>query len=322
MKILLTGVAGFIGSHLSECLLKNGHEVIGIDNLCDFYSEKIKRDNLSDSLQYNKFTFEEIDIRDYSSLEFLYKKHQFNLIIHLAAMAGVRPSIQNPELYFDVNVIGTENMFKLAKKFACKKVIYASSSSIYGEREKMPFSEIDKVDQQISPYGMTKKINEVMAYTYHSLYKIDMVGLRFFTVYGPRQRPDLAIHKFSKMIYNNIPIPFFGDGSTQRDYTYIDDIIGGILNSMDYIINNNNVNEVFNLGESETTSLADLVVLLEKVIGKKAIINKLPLQQGDVPRTFADIRKSRELLAYDPKIKINDGIPKFITWYKKVNGIN
>ena len=321
MKILTTGVAGFIGSHVSESLLNNNFEIIGIDNLNDFYSPDIKEKNLELSKSHDKFTFYHIDIRDYQSLKEIIKREKPEIIIHLAAMAGVRPSISNPSLYFDVNVNGTENIFKVAKESGIKKVIYASSSSIYGSREQVPFSESDNVDQPISPYGMTKKINEVMAYTYHHLYKLDMIGLRFFTVYGPRQRPDLAIHKFTKMIVNNEAIPFYGDGQTERDYTYVDDIIDGIVKSVNYMIENENIYEVFNLGESETTSLSKLVFLLEDSIGKKAHLNKMPMQLGDVPRTFANIDKSKKVLGYKPKTKIKDGIPLFIEWYKKTNGI-
>jgi UDP-glucuronate 4-epimerase len=321
MKILITGVAGFIGSHLLESLLNDNHVVIGIDNFCDFYDPKIKRENLNSSKENNNFTLKKLDIRDFTVLKEVLTNEKPDIVIHLAAMAGVRPSIDNPELYFDVNVNGTENIFKAAKEAVIKKIIYASSSSIYGSRENVPFSETDNVDNPISPYGMTKKINEVMAYTYHHLYKIDMIGLRFFTVYGPRQRPDLAIHKFTRMIFDSRAIPFYGDGSTERDYTYIDDIIDGIVKSVEYINTKNDIYEVFNLGESETTSLKDLVNLLEKSIGKKAIIDSLPMQLGDVPRTYASIDKSKKILAYNPKTKIKDGVPKFIEWYKKINGI-
>lgn len=322
MKIVLTGAAGFIGSHLVEKLVSRGDRVIGIDNLNDFYDPKIKEHNLeliqkSDSS--NLFTFEKGDIRDADFLSELATKYAFGgdtTLVHLAAMAGVRPSIQNPSLYADVNVMGTQNLFELCREFGLKNVVFASSSSVYGESPIVPFREDMVVDNPISPYAATKKSNELMAFTYHHLYKINMIGLRFFTVYGARQRPDLAIHKFAKRIWNAEAIPFYGDGTTRRDYTFIDDIIDGVVRSIDHVSQNNNVFEILNLGESKTTTLSELVEKLETKLGKKAIIDRQPMQAGDVPQTFADISKGKSLIGYNPQTLIDEGLDHFVAWFK------
>lgn len=326
----ITGGAGFIGSHLCEALLKEGRRVITIDNFNTFYDPAIKRRNIGEirsmmeenGIEPERFEVIEGDIRDFGLLEQIFTglREEKVTIVHLAAMAGVRPSIENAPLYTDVNINGTQNIFEIAKKFTIRDVVYASSSSVYGENEKVPFSEEDVVDHPISPYAMTKKSNELMAYTYHHLYGIKMIGLRFFTVYGPRQRPDLAINKFTHLISEGREIPFYGDGTTRRDYTYIDDIIDGVMKSVIHVETHDHVYEVLNLGESHTTTLAQLVETIEKALGTAAIINRLPSQPGDVPQTFADITKAKALIGYAPTTLIDEGITKFVAWYQQQKG--
>ena len=305
---LVTGGAGFIGSHLVEKLLKNGNKVINIDNFNEFYNYNIKVKNVLDStgkIQKNddgeikvnelqdlkklvdseNYILEIVDITNMEILEEIFQRNEIDTVIHLAAMAGVRPSIEKPLLYEKVNIRGTMNILELINKYNIKKFICASSSSVYGNNEKVPFSEKDNVDRAISPYAATKKSCEIIGHSYHHLYDIDTIMLRFFTVYGPRQRPDLAIHKFTKAIIEEKEIPFYGDGTTQRDYTYIDDIIDGVLKSIIYLEKNKNIYEIINLGESETISLRKMVKTLENEIGKKAVLKKLSMQPGDVNRT-------------------------------------
>ncbi|MCK9329240.1 MAG: SDR family NAD(P)-dependent oxidoreductase [Candidatus Cloacimonetes bacterium] len=313
MKILVTGGAGFIGSHLCETLVKQHHKVICVDNFCDFYNPKIKENNLKELNKYPNFKFYNIDIRNVTELNAVFSKEPFDLMIHLAAMAGVRPSIENPQLYFDVNITGTVNLLEFCKKYNVKKIIFASSSSVYGNNHKVPFEESDPVDNPISPYAATKKSGELICHTYHTLYNMSIACLRFFTVYGPRQRPDLAIHKFTNMILNDEPIPVFGDGTTQRDYTYIDDILDGITKCIDYVFFGNKY-QIFNLGESSTISLVEMISTIENTLNKKAKKNILPMQAGDVNRTFANISKSKKLLNYNPQTKFTEGIKKFIDW--------
>ena len=336
---LVTGGAGFIGSHLVEKLLKNGNKVINIDNFNEFYNYNIKVKNVLDStgkIQKNddgeikvnelqdlkklvdseNYILEIVDITNMEILEEVFQRNEIDTVIHLAAMAGVRPSIEKPLLYEKVNIRGTMNILELINKYNIKKFICASSSSVYGNNEKVPFSEKDNVDRAISPYAATKKSCEIIGHSYHHLYDIDTIMLRFFTVYGPRQRPDLAIHKFTKAIIEEKEIPFYGDGTTQRDYTYIDDIIDGVLKSIIYLEKNKNIYEIINLGESETISLRKMVKTLENEIGKKAVLKKLSMQSGDVNRTFADISKAKELIGYDPKTKFEEGIKKFVNWYR------
>ncbi|MEA3454986.1 MAG: GDP-mannose 4,6-dehydratase [Campylobacterota bacterium] len=324
----VTGGAGFIGSHLCEALLRDNRIVITIDNFDPFYDPAIKQRNIDsiqkmmidEKIESSNFRLIEGDIRDFGLLEKIFselKQYDRDItILHIAAKAGVRPSIENAPLYTDVNIIGTQNIFEVAKSFGVKKIIYASSSSVYGENKKVPFSEEDSVDNPISPYAMTKKSNELLAHTYHHLYAIDTIGLRFFTVYGPRQRPDLAINKFTGMIDSSEAIPFYGDGTTRRDYTYIDDIIDGVLKSIHYIESHDNIYEIFNLGESQTTTLRELVSLIENALGKKAKLNKLPLQPGDVSQTYADISKAKRIIGYHPTTLITEGINKFAAWHK------
>lgn len=333
---LITGGAGFIGSHLCEKLLKSGNRVINIDNFCDFYSPEIKIRNLFNSLgkksieEFKGKSFKEIkddvdsdsyklyvnDIRDINAMEEIFKENKIDGVIHLAAMAGVRPSIENPILYEEVNVKGTMNILEMCKKYGIKKFICASSSSVYGNNEKVPFSENDIVDFAISPYAATKKSCEVIGHSYYHLYNIDMIMLRFFTVFGPRQRPDLAIHKFTKIIESGKELPFYGDGTTERDYTYIEDIMDGILKSIKYIEENSSVYEILNLGESRTITLSKMVTTIEDSLGIKANIKRMEMQPGDVNRTFADITKAKKLIGYNPQTKFEDGIDEFVKWYK------
>ena len=312
MKILVTGAAGFIGSHLCEALIKE-HEVIGIDNFCDFYDIKIKRNNIKGLAQFDNFQIIKADIRSNGDLDEIFNHHKFDMVIHLAAMAGVRPSIADPVLYTEVNINGTVNLLQQCKEHGIKKFIFASSSSVYGNNKKVPFAEIDPVDLPISPYAATKKAGELICHTYHHLEKISMICLRFFTVYGPRQRPDLAIHKFARKILADEDIPVFGDGSTKRDYTYIDDIIDGILRAIEFV-NNNYCYEIINLGESQTISLSKMIQTIENALGKKARKDSHPLQPGDVDQTFADISKAKKMLGYDPNTNFEAGIDKFIAW--------
>ena len=337
MNYLVTGGSGFIGSHLVEHLLKNGHSVINIDNYDDFYDYKIKIKNTLESVGANtafpfqdketdiqkvtkdtkaeNYTLYYQDIRDKDGLTEIFKNHKIDLIIHLAALAGVRPSIERPLEYEAVNILGTMNLWELCKEFGIKKFVCASSSSVYGNNEKIPFSETDNVDRPISPYAATKKSGEILGHVYHHLYDIDMIQLRFFTVYGPRQRPDLAIHKFTKLISENQEIPFYGDGSTARDYTYIDDIIDGVVKSIKYLENHDKTYEIVNLGESEVVTLNEMVSTIENTLGQKALKKNLPMQPGDVLKTNADIQKARSLLGYDPTTNFQNGIKKFVEWF-------
>ncbi len=312
MKVLITGAAGFIGSHLCERMLADGWSVTGLDNFNDFYNPQIKRDNISGCLKNDNFSLIEDDIRNPDVVEKVVGDN-VDTIVHLAAGAGVRPSIQEPVYYSDNNMTGTMVMLEAARKFDVKKFIFASSSSVYGNNKKVPFSEDDNVDFPISPYAATKKAGELFCHTYHHLYGIKMTCLRFFTVYGPRQRPDLAIHKFARLIEQCKPIPVYGDGSMMRDFTYIDDIIDGITAAIEKCEGYN----IYNLGESRPVTVKNLVTEIEKAIGKKAIIEHLPMQPGDVDCTYADVRKAMKELGYDPKTKISDGLAKFVEWLRK-----
>ncbi len=323
-SILITGGAGFIGSTLAENLLLKKKKIILLDNFNDYYDPKIKERNIKeikermgkeDIPRENLLLYRE-DIRNKEKIKSIFENHEIEMVIHLAAMAGVRYSIENPALYYDVNINGTLNLLEACKKEKIKKFIFASSSSVYGNNTKVPFEEKDPVDYPISPYGATKRGGELLCYTYHHLYDISIAALRFFTVYGPRQRPDLAIHKFAKSIVEKQEIPFYGDGSTKRDYTYIEDIIQGILKAMDWIKENKKRYEIFNLGESKTISLGEMVQIIEKVLEKKAHKKILPMQPGDVLSTHADINKAKEILGYNPKMDFEEGIKNFIQWMK------
>ncbi len=313
MNILITGNAGFIGSHLVDALLE--HTIIGIDNFNDYYDPALKEANIAGALKRDNFYQYRCDIRDQAALSEIFNEHNIDMVVHLAAMAGVRPSIENPQLYTEVNINGTVNLLDLCKEKGIKKFVFASSSSVYGNNKKVPFSESDNVDYPISPYAATKKAGELLCHNYHHLYDISVLCLRFFTVYGPRQRPDLAIRKFTKMIMQGKPIPVFGDGSTQRDYTFIDDIIDGVTKAVDFV-DKHQVYDVLNLGESQTITLDRMITTLEKYLGIKAQRNVMPMQPGDVDRTFADISKSRKMIGYNPQTSFDEGIIKFIDWIK------
>jgi UDP-glucuronate 4-epimerase len=312
MKILTTGAAGFIGSHLTERLLARGCHVVGLDNFDDFYDPQIKRHNIQGALSNENFELIEADIRDAGAVDKVVADG-IDAIIHLAAKAGVRPSIAQPVLYADVNINGTTVLLESAKKHNVKKFVFGSSSSVYGNNEKVPFSEDDNVDFPISPYAATKKACELICHTYHHLYEIDITCLRFFTVYGPRQRPDLAIHKFAKLIEQAKPIPVFGDGTMMRDFTYIDDIIDGIAAAMDKCDGFN----IYNLGESRPISVNDLIAEIEKALGKKAVKEYMPAQPGDVERTYADVTKAVNELGYNPSTAIEAGLAEFVVWLRK-----
>jgi len=315
--ILLTGGAGFIGSHLSEKLLSLGYRVTSIDNFDNFYSSDIKKKNIEVSLSHGNFKFFKTDIRN--TLDFREKlTDKYDILIHLAAKAGVLPSIQNPLAYAETNIVGTLNLLEFAKEKGIRKFLFGSSSSIYGVNINVPWSENDNVLKPISPYAATKVSGELLGQVYSSLYNIQFLALRFFTVFGPRQRPDLAIHKFTKMILNGTPIPFYGDGLSRRDYTYIADIVNGIIGAIEY---EDSRYEIINLGNNNPVTLIDLVNTIELVVGKKAIINSLPNQAGDVPITYANIEKAQTLLDYKPTVKIKEGIEKFYDWFNTIYNV-
>ena len=316
-SILVTGGAGFIGSHLVDHLIaEGGWQITVVDDFNDFYSPEIKRANIAGHLLSSNYKLVEADIGDMAAMAALFTAEKFDCIVHLAARAGVRPSLAEPQLYTETNIVGTQNLLELAKEHGIKQFVFGSSSSVYGINKKVPFAEDDPIFQPISPYAATKAAGELLCHTYSHLYGIRVVALRFFTVYGARQRPDLAIHKFAKLISIRQPIPVFGDGTMRRDYTYIDDIIQGVRAAIDY---HRSKYEIFNLGESQTIELNELIGLLEHSLDTHAIIDRQPLQPGDVPVTFADISKSRELLGYNPTTKIADGIPKFVEWFRSGN---
>lgn len=314
MNFLVTGGAGFIGSNLCERLLRSGHAVWAFDEMNDFYDPKFKRRNLAEIQALGlPFQFVQGTITDRAALDQLFASVKFDQIIHLAARAGVRPSLIDPVLYQRVNVEGTVNVLEAARHAGVKKITIASTSSVYGLNSKVPFSESDPIFSAISPYAASKLCCEALGHVYHHIYGMDVVMLRFFTVYGRRQRPDLAIYKFAKLITAGMPIPVFGDGSTARDYTYVGDIIDGIEACTQKAFGY----EIFNLGESQVVKLSYLIELLENALGKKAIIDRQPMQPGDVPLTFADISKARARLGYNPHTKIEQGIPLFVDWFKQ-----
>src|SRR5690606_31886184 len=313
--ILITGGAGFIGSHLVDRLLsENAWRITVVDDLNDFYAPEIKRRNITEHLRLPDYKFIEADIRGAAAMRDVVSSGGFDTIAHLAARAGVRPSLSEPKLYAETNINGTLNLLELAREFGIKQFVFGSSSSVYGINEKVPFAEDDRIHQPISPYAATKAAGELLCHTYSHLYDIRTVCLRFFTVYGARIRTALAIHKFAKLINEGKPIQVFGDGTTRRDYTYIDDIMQGVRAAINY---DASIHECFNLGESQTVELRELILLIEDSLGKKAVIDRQPMQPGDVPITFADISKSRRLLGYEPRTKIADGIPKFVEWFRR-----
>jgi UDP-glucuronate 4-epimerase len=319
-NILVTGAAGFIGSHAAEALVQRGYHVVGVDNFCDFYDRSWKEMNLK-SVAANaatggggdKVEVEEIDITNGDAIDRLVARTKPVAILHLAAMAGVRPSIEQPAYYARVNVEGTTHLLQAAVKHGVRKFLFASSSSVYGNLGRVPFREDDPVAEPISPYATTKRSGELLCYTFWHLYKLPVFCLRFFTVFGPRQRPDLAIHKFTRLISAGQPVPVFGDGSTSRDYTYVDDIVGGILAALDKC----DRYRIYNLGGSDPVTLSHLISELEKAIGKPAIIDRRPAQPGDVERTFADLTRSSAELGYRPRTPLAEGLRKFVAWFRE-----
>ena len=310
MNILVTGGAGFIGSHICRRLLSDGHAVTLIDDFNDYYDPAIKRANVTALGAAVKVV--DGDIRDRDQVQSLFADGKFESVIHIAARAGVRPSVKDPQLYIDTNITGTHHLLEASRQHGVGRFLFASSSSVYGLAKTVPFSEDLALPQTLSPYAATKLAGEQLCGNYSHLFGLRVVCLRFFTVYGPGQRPDLAIHKFTDAIHKGLPIPQYGDGSTRRDYTYIDDIVQGVMGALHY---NGALFDIFNLGENQTITLTELIQEIEKALGKKALIERLPEQQGDMPLTSADITKARALLAYNPQTKIAEGIPKFVSWY-------
>ncbi len=316
VNVLVTGGVGFIGSHVCERLLDAGHTVCALDDLNDFYDPSIKQNTLRElQSRAQSFAFVHADITNRIELNEVLSSMPFDQIIHLAARAGVRPSLEQPALYQRVNVEGTVNLLEAAKECGIKKITIASSSSVYGINSKVPFSEADPIFSAISPYAASKLACEALGHVYHHLHGMDICMLRFFTVYGPRQRPDLAIHKFAKLMQTNQPITVFGDGSTSRDYTYVDDTVEGVIACTEREFGY----EIINLGESQTIKLNRLIELIESAMEIKAEINHQPVQPGDVPITYANIEKAQRLLGYNPKTQIEDGIPKFVEWFRQHN---
>ena len=314
MSVLVTGAAGFIGSHVVDHLLERGEEVVGFDSFDDFYGREIKEENLVASMDHARFTLVEGDIRDRS--RFAGFPDSIDTIVHLAARAGVRPSIRDPLLYADVNLMGTSLLLEFAREREIRSFVFASSSSVYGNNEKVPFSEEDSVDRPISPYAATKKAGELLCHTQTHLYGISCTCLRFFTVYGPRQRPDLAIRKFSRLVLLGQELPRFGNGTTARDYTFIEDIIQGVTAAVDFTRRGEGRFEVINLGESRMVTLSEMIRVVGEVFDRKPRIRSLPMQPGDVERTYADMTKARELLGYRPSTEFADGMRAFASWYE------
>lgn len=313
-KILLTGGAGFIGSHVLERLLATtDHFVVVVDNFNDYYDPQIKRENIRRSLENPRCVLREGDIRDLPFLTGLFEEYGFDRVIHLAAMAGVRSSLETPAIYVDVDVKGTVHLLELARRQPVRNFVFASSSSVYGVNSKTPFAETDPVDAQISPYAAAKRSGELYCATYARLYGFPVVSLRFFTVYGPRQRPEMAIHRFTRLIDKGESIPFFGDGLSRRDYTYIEDIVDGVMAAM---MVERPGHEIYNLGNSQTVTLSRLVQIIEEGLGKKATLQLLPNQPGDVPITYADLTLSQCYLGYQPQVSLEEGIRRFIAWYR------
>jgi UDP-glucuronate 4-epimerase len=311
MTVLVTGGAGFIGSHLCEHLLANGHRVVCLDNFDDFYDPLLKERNIAVALSNNAFHFIRGDIRDEAVLRGIFGRFAIDAVAHLAAKAGVRPSIQHPEIYMDVNVQGTVRLLEAMRQAKVKRLLFGSSSSIYGNQVKMPFSETDDVSQPISPYAASKHSGELLCHVYHHLYGLEVACLRFFTVYGPRQRPDLAIHKFTQLALSGQPIPLYGDGLTRRDYTYVADIVRGIAQAMEMP---GLTYEIVNLGAGRPVSLLDLVRAVEEALGKPLDIRFLDKQPGDVEQTWADIEKAGRLFGYSPSVSLQEGVGRFMAW--------
>ncbi len=313
----VTGGAGFIGSSLTKKLLDNGNKVVVIDNFNSYYDPKLKEKNVQEFYQNSNYKLYKGDIRNKEEVKKIFDENNIDVIVHLAAMAGVRPSIEDPVLYQEVNGLGTQIILEEAHLHDVMNLVMASSSSVYGNCKEVPFKENMIVDYAISPYAATKKANEVMAHVYHKLYHMNILMLRFFTVYGPKQRPDLAINKFTRLMLNNEEIPMFGDGSTSRDYTYIDDIVDGIIKSCAYAATHNDVYEILNIGSNNPISLKEMIEIIGEELGVKPKIKELPMQPGDVDQTYADISKAKELIGYEPSTSFKEGIKEFIKWYKE-----
>ena len=315
---LITGGAGFIGSTLTEKLLSSGDFVVCVDNFNDYYDPKLKEENIKPFLGNSNFRLVRGDILDFELLKSVFKENGIDHVVHLAAKAGVRPSLEDPIGYQKVNGEGTLNVLEAARLNGCKKLCLASSSSVYGNNKTVPFKETDIVDFAISPYAATKKANEVMAHVYHAIYGLDIFMLRFFTVYGPKQRPDLAINKFARLINEGKPITLYGNGKTYRDYTYVDDIVNGVVGCSDYLDTHDGVYEILNLGSNRPVTLIDMVETIEDGLGKKAIIEYLPMQPGDVDATYADISKAKQLIGYEQSVSFKEGICNFLKWKKLI----
>ncbi len=311
-KVLVTGAAGFIGSHLGDALLARGDYVIGIDCFDTFYDPAIKRRNVAEASGSDRYVLHEIDITNEAALADVFQKERPDVVVHLAARAGVRPSLEDPNLYHRVNIVGSQHILDACRNHPVSHLVFASSSSVYGGIKETPFRETMACNRPVSPYGATKRMNELMAHVYHHVYGLKVTLLRFFTVYGPRQRPEMAIHKFTRLIHEDEPVPMFGDGSSRRDYTYIDDILDGLLKSVDMPLDY----EIFNLGESHTTSLKELIDLLSDTFGKAVKVRELPFPPSDMETTFADISKARETLGYSPATAMREGLAKFAAWYR------
>jgi UDP-glucuronate 4-epimerase len=313
-RILVTGAAGFIGSWLTERLLERGDQVVGFDNFDPFYDRAIKERNLEAARAAGGFEMVEGDLRDPTAVSGLFEEDGYDAVVHLAARAGVRPSLEDPAGYCETNLTGTANLLEAMRAAECRRLVFASSSSVYGNNRKVPFHEDDRVDYPISPYAATKKAGEELCHVYHAVHGFSILALRFFTAYGPRQRPEMAIHAFTRRLFAGDPIPVFGDGSMERDFTYVDDVVTGVVGSVDHVIAEQTFT-ILNLGESEPVRLGDLVTALEAATGRQARIDRRPVPPGDVERTFADVSRAREMLGYAPGVDLQEGLRRFVAWY-------
>ncbi len=315
-RVLVTGAAGFIGSWLTERLLERGDEVVGLDNFDPFYDRAIKEKNLEAARGNAAFRLVEGDLRNGSDVAGLFADGRFDAVVHLAARAGVRPSLADPAGYYETNLIGTSNLLEAMREAGCRRLVFASSSSVYGNNRKVPFHEDDRVDAPISPYAATKKAGEELCHVYHAVHGFSILALRFFTAYGPRQRPEMAIHAFTRRLFAEEPIPVFGDGSMERDFTYIDDVVDGVVSAVDHVAGTETF-DILNLGDSEPIRLSRLVAALERATGREAVIDRREVPPGDVDRTFADVSRARRLLGYEPRVGIDEGLRRFVEWYRR-----
>jgi UDP-glucuronate 4-epimerase len=316
MRVLVTGAAGFIGSWLTERLLERGDGVVGFDNYDPFYDRAIKEQNLASARANAGFRMVEGDLRERADVDALFGDREFDAVVHLAAKAGVRPSLADPAGYYETNLIGTTNLLEAMREAGCRRLVFASSSSVYGNNRKVPFQEDDRVDAPISPYAATKKAGEELCHVYHAVHGFSILALRFFTAYGPRQRPEMAIHAFTRRLFAGEPIPVFGDGSMERDFTYIDDVVDGVVAAVDHVMGTETF-DILNLGESEPIRLSRLVSALERATGCEATIDRRQVPPGDVDRTFADVSRARRLLGYEPSVGIDEGLRRFVEWYRR-----